>query len=245
MTSAEQLGLGPDDLAFYFASDMGIEAGDLGQFLQRAAVVAREAGAELRVTALEPGSLSVIMKAVRRTRVGRAAEREFYKAPVATTGAAVGIVGAVAAAIVFAMSPDEAGPTPLGKAGAAVVERHHVERIEVVTVHQTFVVMDPARAREVRAAERRARRGPPRLTGPDMAAIADDGRRGALTGSVHAVAGELHFRPDGYRFLVPIDIDRSDAAEDLYPEAHFRVSAALQTRRGQPHAIVIRRADRI
>lgn len=245
MASAKELNLGADELAFYFASDGGIEASDLGQFLQRAAVVARQAGAELRVTALEPGSLSVIMKAVRGSKVARAAAREFDKSPIQVTAAGAALAGTVATAIALAMSPDEAGVTPLGKAGATVIERHHVERIDVVTIHEAIVIMDRGRARELRSLQRRTRRDTALLPAPDVRALTEEGRRGTLTGSVHEVAGELHFRPDGYRYLVPIDLAHSDAAENLYPEAHFRVLADLRTYRGQPHVIVIRSATRI
>lgn len=245
VATAADLDLAPDDLAFYFASEEGIEASDLGQFLQRAAVVARQAGAELRVTALRPGSLSVIMKAVRRTRIGRAAERELHKTPMAVGIAGASLALSVATAVASAMSPEEAGVTPIAKAGATVVENHRVERIEIVTVRETIIIMDRERAQEVPTLERRSRRAQPRLAGSDVLAIADEGRRGSLTGGVYDVGGELHFRPDGYRYLVPIDLGRSDAAEELYPEAHFRVSAELKTHRGQPNTIVIRSATRI
>lgn len=43
-----------------------------------------------------------------------------------------------------------------------------------------------------------------------------------------AAADDLHFRPDRYRYLVPIDLIGSDAAEDLHSGAHFRVFAALR-----------------
>jgi hypothetical protein len=245
VASARDLELEDDELAFYFASEAGIEASDLGQFLQRAAAVARQAGAELRVTALEPGSLSVIMKAVRSSKAGRAAVKEFNKAPIQVTAAGAALAGTVATAIAFAMSPDEAGVTPLGKAGATVIEHHHVERIEVVTTRETIIIMDPVRARGLRALEEQMRRETPLLPAPDVRVLTDQSRRGVLTGSVHEVAGELHFRPDGYRYLVPIDMAGSDAAASLQAGAHVRVSGKLHLHRGQPHAISIGDATRI
>ena len=202
-------------------------------------MVARQAGAELRVTALKPGSLSVVMRAVRRSKLAKAAAREFKKSSVQVTAAGAALVGTVATAIAFAMSPDEAGVTPLGKAGATVIEHHHVKRIEVVTTRETIVVMDLDRARELRSLEQRTRRDIPLLPAPNVPLLTNKAGRGALTGSVHEVAGELHFRPDGHRYLVPIQLAGSVAAASVHPGAHVRVVADLQTHRGQPQIVVI------
>lgn len=241
---ASELDLRPDEFAFYFRSELGVEAHELGVFLQRAATVAKRQGAELRVSATRPGSLAVILRALRKSPTARAAQNEFAKAPVATTAAGVALVGAVVGAILYAMSPQPGRVTPLAKAGAEVVEKCHVEQIEVITINKSTVVMDQDRARRVREIQRVERRRSPALPPRDVQMLVSAARKGLLSGSVVEVEGELHFRPEGYRYWVPIDMARSEAAEELYPQAYFRVHADLTTLAGQPDTIIIHSATR-
>jgi hypothetical protein len=230
---AEELALSADEFAFYFRSDKGVEAHELGIFLQRAATVARQQRVDLLVIATRSGSLAVILKALRK---------EFKKAPAATTAAGMAVVGPIVAAIVYAMSPHSGQATPLAKAGSELIEQSHVEQIEVVTINETIVVMDEDRAREIREIERRNKRQVRSLPAPQVQELIEYARKGALDGAVVDVEGELHFRPDGYRYLVPIDIRRSDVTSELYGGSHIRVSAEILTHRGQPDSIVIHEA---
>src|SRR5687768_8345280 len=92
--------LGPDEFAFRFVTEEGVDAVELGVFLQRAATVARAQGAELQVTAIEAGTVSVVLKALRAAK--SRAQREFNRAPLAATDAALGLAGKVVAGIVAA-----------------------------------------------------------------------------------------------------------------------------------------------
>jgi hypothetical protein len=150
----------------------------------------------------------------------------------------------VATAIAYAMSPDAGQVTPLAKAGAEIVEQCDIEQIQIVTNQETIVVMDEERARRVREIARAQKRGSPVLSAPDVQKLIGSAREGSLSGEVIDVAGELHFRPDGYRYLVPIDARQSNA-EEIYPDAHFRVKADLSTHRGQPDMIIIHSATQI
>jgi hypothetical protein len=242
---ASELQLRPDEFAFYFQSEAGVEAHELGVFLQRAATVARGKGAELRVSATKPGSLAIILRAARKSPTTEAAGKEFAKAPIATTAASVALAGAVAGAIIYAMNPQPGQVTPLAKAGAKVIEKCHVQQIEVITVDKSIVVMDQDRAQRVRQIQRVERRRSLELPPREVQMLIGAAREGMLSGGVVDVEGELHFRPDGYRYLVPINMDRSEAAEDLYPQAHFRVRADLRTLDGQPDTIIIHSATRV
>lgn len=241
---ASELQLRPDELAFYFRSEEGVDALELGVFLQRAATVARSRGADLRVTATREGSLAVILRAVRKSSIAKNARKEFTKAPIATTAAGAGLVGMVAGAIIYAMSPNTGKATPLAKAGADVVEQSHVTEIHVVTLNKTTVVMDEIRARQVREVVHRRKRRIPALSRPEVQELIGYAREGSLSGAVLDVGGELHFRPDGYRYLVPID-PRSEAAEELFPDAHFQVRGEVTTHHGQPNTIIIHSARRV
>ena len=104
-TLAERLELGPNEFAFYFETKVGVDADALANFLKRAATVARQRGGELRVVGFREGSLAVIIEAIKRSKVGRAAAEEFYKKPIDTTIKVSGFVGGIVYAIVQAMSP--------------------------------------------------------------------------------------------------------------------------------------------
>ncbi|PBB31252.1 hypothetical protein [Mesorhizobium sp. WSM3882] len=238
MATQSEMELESDQFAFHFLGEVGVEANELGIFLQRAATVARREGAELRVAAIEPGSLAVIIRAVRLTRAANAIRDEFGTTPIKTTAAAAGLVALVVGALVKAMSPDAS--QPLAKAGAEMVERWQVERIEIRTQDETIVVMDPDLASQVRQVMQ-AEKGPRLLQATEVRRLMEDGRVGKLTGRAIEVEGEVHFRPDGYRYLVPVN-ESSEAAAVLVPGVHFQISADLLTRNGQPDTILIHKA---
>lgn len=236
---AEKLGLGPTEFAFYFETGQGVEADHLGSFLQRAATVARQNGAEIRVTGIQPGSLAVILKAVKKSKIVQAAKDEYLKAPIDATVKVTALVGSVVAGITWAMSPSGAGVTPLAKAGAEIVEQHQVNQIQIVTIDNTIVVMDEERAREIRQIEREKRRpSRPRLP-YEVQSMVEDARFGTLAGSILAVDGDLHFRPDGYRYLVPVDMANSWNADKIFPGDHIKVAGEIVTIDGQPDSLVI------
>ena len=236
---AADLRLQPDEFAVLFRSDAGVDANELGIFLQRASTVGRRAGAELQVVAVEHGSVAVILRTIKRSSIAKSAGKEFAKAPIGTTAAGTAIVGAVVSAIVFAMAATHGEVTPLAKAGADLVENHQVQEIQIVTINQTFVVMDEHRVEQLRAVERRVELPREALPAPEVRQLIAQGRKGTLSGEVFYVAGELHFRPDGYRYLVPVDTRRSEAIGDLKVDVHFRVVADILTHNGQPDTIII------
>lgn len=242
---ASELDLQPDQFAFIFRGDRGVNADDLGNFLRRAATVARHRGAELQVVALQHGSLVVVIKAV-----AKSAKREFFKAPVATTASGLGIVSAVTAAIIAAMSLAN-GPTPLAKAGADLVEAKTVQEIQIVTVNQTIVLMDEGQAKALRSLEAKPKRNvKERLTSAassraEVIQLVDQGRKGSLFGEVHLAAGELVFRPAGFRYFVPIELAAAVTDDQLKPGHSYQVTADILTNLGQPDRIVIHEAKPI
>lgn len=244
MASQSVLDLGADTFAFCFRGERGVEASDLGIFLQRAATVARREGAEIRITAFEHGSLAVVLQAIKQSPVSRAIRGEFKRTPIQATAASAVLVTAVVTALAKAMSPASGKAEPLAKAGAEIVEQQQVEQIEIITLNQTIVVMDRERAAKVREMNRRRKR-PRLLPENDVRALMESGRTGNLTGLAVDVAGDLHFRPDGYRYLVPVDMRTSEAAEKLFPGERFKITADLMTLDGQPDTIVVHGAVRI
>lgn len=236
MATAADLGLGPNDLAFVFDSNVGVNAADLGAFLQRASVVSRRAGADLYVVGLHEGSLAVVAKAVRRgaKALGNAVADEFQATPVKTTAGALAAV--VSTAIITAMIPQPGKVSPVAKAGAALVENHNVSQISLLTVNQTTLIMDESRAAEVREFDHAAMSDRPLL--PDVRRLISRASEGNLSGTVTLVEGELHFRPDGFRYLVPIDyLVRPPAA--VQPGRHLIVSGEIVLRDSLPDSLVI------
>jgi hypothetical protein len=161
------------------------------------------------------------------------------------------IVGAVVGAIVWAMH--SANPTPLAKAGADVVEHCHIEQIDIVTIDQRTVIMDEASAQDVREAERRQREIPrltderemPLLMAPEVRKFSLEVERGIITGSIDYAAGELHFRPDGYRYFVPVAFGRGTFQQQTLKPGRYRISGTLETQDGYPDEILVRSADPI
>lgn len=244
-TQVSRLALQPDQFAFIFRGDQGVDADDLANFLRRVATVARRRNAELHVVGLDHGSLIVVIKAI-----AKSAKKEFNKAPVATTASGTAIVGAVTGAIILAMSWTEE-PTPLAKVAADLVETKTVNEIQLVTINQTVVVMDESRAAAIRAREAKRKisgKDKPVLMAPSQAEVrqlVDSGRQGSLFGEVHEAAGELVFRPAGFRYFVPIELDAGATSDDLQPGHEYKVTADILTNRGQPDRIIIHEAKQI
>jgi len=234
-------GLGPDEFAFHFETGLGVDADALATFLKRAATVARRSGGELRVVGVREGSVDVVLKAIKK-----GAANEFTEKPIDTTIKSSAFVGGIVAGIIHLMSPQLSGDTPLAKAGADMVENHHVTQIIVLTSDQSTVVMNQTIAKEVREVRRRQHLldGPdevPRLSAP-VAGMLRDARSGDLSGETSIVKGELHFRPDGYRYWVPIDESPVTADGSLKPGVRYRVSGHIALSGGQPDRIVVDRA---
>ncbi|WP_267381268.1 MULTISPECIES: hypothetical protein [unclassified Sphingomonas] len=232
--------LGDDEFAFHFETPRGIDAQRLGVFLQRAAKVARDNGADLRIVAIEAGSLDVVARVTKAT--ARKVGAEFAANPVKTTAASSVLVGVIVKGLAMVMSPAENGATPLAKAGAEIVEKDPVQSITIVSQGGQVIVMDPVIAGQVRRAERRYQAPGLPSYRETQRMIADGGE---LSGSVAEMDGDLYFRPDGHRFAVPIDMQTSEAADALYPGAHFRVRGELILRRDRPYALIVSSATRV
>lgn len=226
--------LSNDEFTFHFDTQRGINAQRLGVFLQRAAKVARDNGADLRIVAIEHGSLDVVAR-VTKASVRKVGD-EFAANPVKTTAAGSVLVGLVIKGLVSVMAPSESGATPLAKAGAEIVEQEAVQSITIVSQTGHVIVMDPAIAEQVRQAERGYQAAALPSYRETQKMIADGGE---LSGLVAEMNGELYFRPDGYRFAVPIDMRNSEATYNLYPGAHFRVRGEMILRRGRPYSLIV------
>jgi len=230
---AERLDLGPDEFAFHFKTGAGVDADALATFLKRAATVARRSGGELRVVGVHEGSLDVVLKAIKK-----GAAKEYAEKPIDTTIKTSAFVTAIVAGIIHLMSPQQSGDTPIAKAGADIIESNEVSEISIVTNEQRHVVMNPAIAKLVREVreELHLLDGPPenlRLSAP-VAGLLRDVRSGELSGETSVVKGELHFRPDGYRYWVPVV--ESDL---LKPGARYRLSGHIALKGNQPDRIII------
>lgn len=241
---SEKFDLTPSQFAILFETDRGVEADDLGNFLKRVAAIARREGAELRVVSFEPGSLATIFEAVKKSKVAKNAKKEFVKAPIASSGVITGVVAAVAGALIWAFDAEDAGATPLSRAGACVIEEKEVKEIKLVTVEKTVVLMDENTARRVREIDNQYDK-PKRLEYEQIRVLTDRASSGTLEGSVASIFGELHFRPDGYKFFVPINVDRTHPDVEIYSDAHFRVTGELVMRNGRPDSIIIQSAKRV
>lgn len=231
--------LAADEFAFHFDTSTGIDAQRLGVFLQRAAKVARDNGADLRIVGIEEGSLDVI---ARVTKAAKKVGGEFAANPIKTMAATTVLLKVVIEGLALVMTPAASGATPLAKAGAEIVEKERVQSITIISQGGQVTVMNPVIAGEVRQAERRDRATALPSFRETQRMIADGGE---LTGSVAEMDGDLYFRPDGHRFAVPIDLDNSDAAKALYPGAHFRVRGELILLRERPYALIVSEATRI
>ena len=235
---AERLALGPDEFAFHFQTKVGVDADALATFLKRAATVARRQGADLRVVGLRDGSLDVVIKAFKK-----GALKEFKDKPIDTTIKTSLFVGTIVATIVHVMSPTPGGVTPIAKAAAEVVENHQVTQITIITNDDSRVVMNEKIAKAVRAAgqQQQLLDGPddvPRLSAP-VAGMLRDARDGNLSGETSLVKDELHFKPDGYRYWVPVDENPASANNALQPGHRYRVAGHIALSGGLPDRIVV------
>lgn len=241
---AERLGLKPDEFAFHFETNVGVDADALAVFLQRAATVARRSGADLRVVGSREGSLNVVIKAFKKSVL-----KEYTENPAKATREDALLVTAIVGAIVAGMTYFDSGPAPIAKSGARIIENHNVTQIAIFTDETNVVVMDKEKAAAVRAAEEAQKllNAPdtmPRLSAP-VAGMLRDARSGDLSGETSVVQGELHFRPDGYRFWVPIDENPTTANGVLKPGGRYRISGHIALLEGQPDRIVVERATLI
>lgn len=245
----EQLVLRSDEFAFYFESEVGVEVDALATFLKRASTIARRNGGELRVVGLHEGSLAVVIRTITKN-----AGKEFMAKPIDGSLKVTGLVTAISAAIIFLMSPQKGADEPISKAGAAIVENHPVTQISIVTNVQTTVVMNEQIAVEMREVRRAARLDA--IASPDRALrveaqphfprpvedLAEDARVGGLTGRIDIVDGAVHFRPDGFRFWVPVYLSVAPDSVQMVPGQRYRVGGQIEMTQGQPDRIVIQSA---
>jgi hypothetical protein len=115
-----------------------------------------------------------------------------------------------------------------------------------VTNDDSTVVMNGAIARQLREARQQQNllSGPdtvPRLSAP-VAGMLRDARSGDLSGETSIVKGELHFKPDGYRYWVPVDENPVTANGVLLTGGRYRVSGHIALKGGQPDRIVVDQA---
>ena len=232
-----ELTLRPDELAFRFHGKSGVAAKELGVFLQRVSAVSRQKNAELLVTSIENGSLLVVMRAKGKSAL-QSIQNEFKETPVKTSAAALAVVSA----IIYAMSPNSETPAPIAKSAVEIVEKSNVIQIDLITIENTTVIMDTAKATNIRRKmnQRAIRSSEPSWS--SVRALQESAREGSLQGGVLDVEGELHFRPDGHSYLVPIDMHRSAAAEELNPNTHISVKGEIVKKAGDPESIIIHSA---
>lgn len=248
-----QLALEPSEFAFYFKSEIGIEAGDLGDFLKRTATIAKREGAELRVVGFESGSLFVIFKAIAKaaektaTKVGKAFEED----PLAAAEKSVIIVGAIAGAIVWAMSPDSAAP--LAKAGADVMEKHEVREINLITVNENILVMNEDSAERVREviSERRERRAEMRMVQIEdyretVPRLEHAPVHRIFEGTFTKIEGGFYFRPEEYSYFVPVDfLNRAESEKIHGDDWIYKIDANLSFHHRMPHRMTVLKVERI
>ncbi|MEX3314767.1 hypothetical protein [Sulfitobacter sp. PS-8MA] len=250
-------GLAPEELAFYFSCENGVEAKALGAFLSRASTVAKNRGAILQVTATHDGSLVVVARVLEGVR--GAIGKEFASSPIQATAASTMLVGAVVAGLSSATSPDEMKVSPLAKANIDLIENHDVELIQLVTSQASVLMMDRKKAAKLRGAIQNIELAEevyefPALDFPGATLfehpsrledrmLVDKARRGELTGVAIFAGTELHFRPDGYRYLVPVEYDSNYSDESLSPSKHYRVRGAIKFQGALPESVVIEAAS--
>lgn len=240
-TVTKRIELGPDEFAFHFQTNVGVDADALATFLKRSSTVARRHGGELRIVGLHQGSLDVVIKALKKN-----AKKEFLDKPIDTAIKTSAFVGTIVYAIAQMMSPLLSGGTPIAKAGADIVENDQVTQITIVTNDDSVLVMDKQIAQEVRQASERqhlldASEPTLRLAAP-VAGMLRDARTGDLSGETSMVKGELHFQPDGYRYWVPIDENPVTSNGIIRPGRRYKVAGHIALIDGQPDRIVVDQA---
>lgn len=237
-TTSEALGLQSNNIAFVFDSDVGVIAADLGLFLQRASTVSRQAGVDLYVVGLREGSLAVVAKVVQKGI--QAGINEFKSSPIRTSASATALASIAYAAISAAANPSTGIATPLAKAGAALVEHHSITQISLITQNHTTIVMDSKRAAEVRALTQVK----PHISSPspDVRRLISSAQSGELSGTVVFAEDKLYFRPDGFRYLVPIDRYNSTTPSCIAPGNHVIIFGEIVLRDSRPDTLVVRDA---
>jgi len=226
-----------NEFAFRFAGGQGVAANDLGDFLRYLATLSKRQGVSIEVVGLDQGSLIVRLRA----RVSA----EFKKAPIGTSAAAAGLL-MLAPTLLSAFHPTEQ-PSPIAKVAIKMVEEGSVDRIELVTEGSVRVVMDQKLVNEFRKARRNLVETQyasiPKSSryvdseSPEVRGLVDSAEQGKLIGEVFDVAGILHFRPNGFRYLVPINIMADELT--LRPGVRYQVKGEITTIRGRPDAIDI------
>jgi len=186
---------------------------------------------------LREGSLAVVARVLRKA--GKASLEEVKSSPVRTAGAAVGIVSIVAMALLSAIKPTETSATPLAKAGAVLVEDKSITQISLITIDRSTVVMDEETAKQVRRLEGEGRRR--LLAAPDVRRLIQYAATSGIRGTVVYVDGEPHFRPDGFRYLVPVALATGVDEEALASARDVVVWGELLLKDSQPDILVIRK----
>ena len=103
--------------------------------------------------------------------------------------------------------------------------------------------MDQQAAQQVRQNERAQRIKKP--DSEEFRLIAHQAKRGTLVGEVLLANDRLYFRPEMHDYLVPIDMDRSESAHRLFPNAMFRVTGEIVMKRGLPQSAIIHSAEQL
>lgn len=228
------------DFAFRFLTENGIQVDALTAFLQQAAKVARRNGGDLAVVGVSEGSVLVKLRVIASPLA-----KEFKKSPLATTGAAVGIAGAIIGAIVATMGSGSSNPPPIAKAGAELVSQHGVQNIQIITNNQTIVVMDENRASRINNLQKNQRPKSSAVSsqisktgGAAFPRMIAEARQGQLLGEVVSVEGVLHFRLNDFKFIVPI-VEGSHRFIKLHPGQRIAVKGELVLKGDYPDHIVI------
>lgn len=245
-----------DELAFYFEADGGISADALGRFLQRTATIARQNGAALRVVAIHDGSLIVVIKVLETIRGSIA--REFQASPLQTSVAAILLINTLVGQINASL--ESANPTPLAKAGAQIIEESGAKSIKLVTSNDTYELMDRELASNVihSIPEYNFERKLPlestyiqrHITtvrtfdtiSDAYIAISKEADDGSLRGIAIFAGEELHFRPDGHRFLVPVEYSKKFKGSKLSSSKRYTVKGVINFEDNAPNSITIESA---
>lgn len=212
-----------------------MRADELGRFLQRAATATRREGIELRVVGIGTGSLLVKLRAFKAgaRAAGLAAKKEARENPLRTGFGAMGAAGA-ASVLLGALSPHLDQVTPLASEAAKIVHEQHVTSIRIITIDSDVEVMNPEIANDVRRKEQLSKRLRPGSARELAVRLEDE-----ISGEVVEIRGGLHFRPDGFRFIVPIELSSEYLDAPPRPYDRYLLRGKLNMRRGQPDYISV------
>lgn len=232
-TAQIQSQLRSDELAVYFDASAAIDLKRFSDFLLRANTVAKSKGFILGVSSVDPGSVKVVLRVLKKVK--KAAWKEFEGSPIATTSSALSAVSIVATAIIASCSMIESGQvTPVAKATAKIVAEDEVTCVQVITRETRVTIMEGDRAARTEALssseELKFRRtsGQPALERTDFTKMKiEAASRDGIDGKVVDVNGSLHFRPKGYKFLVPISED-SPSLSQLEANKRYNVKGEIE-----------------